>query len=264
MARDSNNGSLYENYIESEKINSLWVFGYGSLCWKPGFEFDNVVIGHVKGFSRKFWQGNTTHRGTEGNPGRVATLIDDEDHNCVYGAAFAVSEMSAIPYLTKRECSLGGYDTRFCTFYPISGEPIKVLIYIATPENSLWLGDAPAHVIASQVVKTSGPSGHNAEYVLRLANFMREYFPDVEDVHLFELEFEIISRIRAKRMCLQTLMGSGDGCISLNKKLLVNSGRNRNGSQRHNGLRDEPARSNTSMFHYTDTVAGKSLRCVNI
>jgi cation transport protein ChaC len=45
--------------------SGLWIFGYGSLCWHPGFEFDKSLTGFVRGFSRKFWQGNTTHRGTE-------------------------------------------------------------------------------------------------------------------------------------------------------------------------------------------------------
>lgn len=47
------------------KSNKLWVFGYGSLCWHPGFEYTNTQLGFIRGYSRKFWQGNTVHRGTE-------------------------------------------------------------------------------------------------------------------------------------------------------------------------------------------------------
>ena len=54
---------------------SLWVFGYGSLCWRPGFQYGDSVIGHIEGFSRRFWQGNTTHRGTEEKVDKINNFI---------------------------------------------------------------------------------------------------------------------------------------------------------------------------------------------
>ena len=56
---------------KEDHSNSLWVFGYGSLCRRPGFEYGDSVVGHIRGFSRKFWQGNTTHRGTPDQVSRI-------------------------------------------------------------------------------------------------------------------------------------------------------------------------------------------------
>lgn len=49
---------------QETRPSAVWVFGYGSLCWYPGFEYSKCITGYIRGYTRKFWQGNTTHRGT--------------------------------------------------------------------------------------------------------------------------------------------------------------------------------------------------------
>ncbi|KAJ8981476.1 hypothetical protein NQ317_007002 [Molorchus minor] len=242
---------LQEEVFENES-KALWVFAYGSLCWKPGFKFNKAVTGHVKGYKRRFWQGNVTHRGTEERPGRVVTLVEDSKGE-VHGVAYAISGEAAIPYLSKRECQLGGYISHFATFHPISGEAFKVLVYVATPKNPLWMGDADEGAIAEQIIDCSGPSGHNVEYLVRLANFMRDHFSDNHDAHLFNLEKEVLSLIDRKNMCLNTLMGSGEGCVTFIK---------RNTSSRSSDRNDEEDR--TDSFEHTTRIEEKTLRCLNL
>lgn len=242
---------------DNDSDTALWVFGYGSLCWHPGFAFKRSAIGHVKGFARRFWQGNTTHRGTAEKPGRVATLVEDKE-GIVYGRAFQVQDGAALPYLEKRECSLGGYVTTISNFYSReTGRSFPVIIYIATSANEHWLGEAPLHSIATQIFESCGPSGHNVEYLIRLAEFMHRYMPEADDDHLFTLESMVRWRIHEKNACLATLMGNRDFSINLKDLEEGEAAGGDTGDMVAGNLRETD-------FQFVSRIPATKLRCVRM
>lgn len=229
---------------------SVYIFGYGSLIWNPGFDYAECLTGYVRGFSRKFWQGNVTHRGTNETPGRVVTLVED-NIGITWGCAYKVTGDYALKYLEMRECTLGGYEMKYTKFFPrvasefsgITGEAFPVILYIATPTNSHWLGDDEPVKIAKQIVDASGPSGHNIEYLLRLAIFMREEIPHAVDEHLFELEKLVREEIIRRKICVHSVMGHQPQRIQ----------RDYHETQHRNVT-----------FAHSSRVPEKKLRCLNI
>lgn len=188
----------------------MWVFGYGSLIWNPGFEYLDSKIGFIKGYVRRFWQGNDFHRGNPDKLGRVATLIEDEQ-GLTWGRAFLLgpSAASSLTYLDSRESKLGGYSTTFVTFQPRDGteDPFPVLLYVAPPSSRLYMGPAPLPQVATEIAEATGHCGHNAEYLLRLATFMKEHVPDAWDEHLYLLEHLVRSRLKEKNISVEEIMG---------------------------------------------------------
>lgn len=176
---------------------SLWIFGYGSLVWKPDFKYRRSQVGYIQGYKRRFWHGDNFHRGTDELPGRVVTLIEEDDAS-TWGVAFEVtgSQMEeSLGYLNVRETACGGYVTKMVDFFP-EGEshaPVQALVYIATSDNPRYLGPARPEVIGAQIAMSRGKTGHNLEYLLRLAEFMRGSCPHVDDHHLFSIELAALT-----------------------------------------------------------------------
>ncbi len=166
--------------------DQVWLFGYGSLIFKVDFPYLESRPASIRGWSRRFWQGSHDHRGTLNNPGRVVTLIEDRDAVCG-GIAFLV-DASVFNQLDVREKN--GY-LRFTTEMNfVDGTHDKGLVYIATPDNEAYLGEASECDIARQICCAEGTSGPNCEYLIELARSLREL--GLNDRHVFEIEMHIL------------------------------------------------------------------------
>ena len=165
--------------------NETWLFGYGSIMWKTGFNFENRELCHVKGWTRRFWQGSTDHRGTPEFPGRVVTLIESASEHC-WGTAYRLPASDAnniLEDLDYRE--KGGYDRTDLSLTLDSGRTIAGITYIAQPRNHNYLGESPLEDIARQITFSTGPSGSNKEYILKLHQTLEQY--DIQDDHVATL-----------------------------------------------------------------------------
>ncbi|AUX22950.1 gamma-glutamyl cyclotransferase [Sorangium cellulosum] len=165
-----------------------WIFGYGSLIWRPAFRFEQMAPGYITGWARRFWQGSIDHRGVPGAPGRVVTLIPEPGARC-WGVAYRVAAADldeVLRALDHRE--QGGYvrhDVPLTLADPALATTRTATVYVATPDNPHYLGAAPLADIAAQVLASRGPSGSNVEYVLRLAEALAAM--GAEDEHVAAL-----------------------------------------------------------------------------
>jgi len=180
-----------------------WIFGYGSLVWRPAFAWLERRPAWIEGFARRFWQGSSDHRGRPGAPGRVVTLIEQAEARC-WGTAYRLDPGVAQGVLAELDArERGGYERREVRLCLPQGRPqeprgpadrgtqpdaaeVAGLLYFADERNPNYLGHAPLPAIADQVRGAEGPSGRNLEYVLRLAAALREM--GAEDGHVFALE----------------------------------------------------------------------------
>jgi len=171
-----------------------WIFGYGSLLWRPDFPHLERAVASLRGFCRRFWQGSPDHRGRPETPGRVVTLVEAPGEAC-WGAAYRVEPSAwdgVVGGLDRRES--GGFERVDVDVALADGSPRRALVYVAPAGNPNFLGPAPLAAMAAQVLGASGRSGSNTDYVLRLAAAVREL--GQRDDHVFELADRIAAASR--------------------------------------------------------------------
>ena len=167
---------------------TMWVFGYGSLLWNPGFEVAESVIGTLPGYARSFCMRSIHHRGTEEHPGLVLALDEQPDHACA-GMALRVApglEAQTLEYLRERELISSAYVERNLTVTLSDGRDVMAVVYVVDETHVQYCGGLPLEEQARIISTAVGGRGPNTEYLYNTASHLREiglHDPDLDWLH---------------------------------------------------------------------------------
>jgi glutathione-specific gamma-glutamylcyclotransferase len=146
----------------------LWVFGYGSLMWRPGFEFIEQVPARLIGEHRALCVYSFDHRGTPEKPGLVLGL--DRGGAC-RGVAFRVAAKlrgATVEYLRSREQTTHVYREvmRSLWLENEARERVSALAYVVDRGHVQYAGRLSLADQLRFVQQGHGRSGNNRDYVL--------------------------------------------------------------------------------------------------
>lgn len=162
----------------------LWVFGYGSLIWNPGFPVAERALATLHGYHRSFCMSSIHHRGTEAEPGLVLALDPAEGASC-RGLAFRVRDEDAtgtVAYLRERELISSAYVERILPVVLESGEEVAALVYVVDTGHVQYVGGLSLEMQARIIANATGGRGPNTEYLWNTVAHLEEL--GIEDADL--------------------------------------------------------------------------------
>ncbi|RWB68255.1 MAG: gamma-glutamylcyclotransferase [Mesorhizobium sp.] len=152
-------------------MGDFWVFGYGSLIWRPGFAHVETRRARLYGYRRSLCVYSFVHRGTRARPGLVLGL--DRGGSCI-GLAYRVPgnlRDEALSYLRERELVTSVYlermlDVQLGRNGKGEGVSVEAVAYIVDRQHEQYAGALDADHAARIVRGAVGQSGRNEDYVL--------------------------------------------------------------------------------------------------
>ncbi len=144
--------------------HDLWIFAYGSLMWRPGFEAEEIVHARLVGWRRSFCIYSRFHRGSDRRPGLVLGL--DRGGAC-RGIAYRVARGLAaevLAYLWHREMPRYAYLPRTLAAR-IGGRTARCVTFIADRASPKYAGRLTAEQAARVISGAAGERGTNRDYL---------------------------------------------------------------------------------------------------
>ena len=169
----------------------MWVFGYGSLLWNPGFNYQHYKLARLKGYRRSFCMSSIHHRGTVKDPGLVLALDKSEGSECC-GLAFYVApenEQQTLEYLRERELISSAYLEINVEIVDADGVTDPAVTYVID-QNHIQYCAGLALPRQAEIISTAvGDRGHNAEYLFNTVDKLKSL--DIRDAELEWLERDV-------------------------------------------------------------------------
>jgi cation transport protein ChaC len=179
----------------------LWVFGYGSLMWSPGFPHLERSVGLLRGYHRALCILSTRYRGTHRRPGLVMGLC--RGGSC-WGMAFRVPAARvpmALAKLWNREMPRRVYKVKLVPVRITRGRRVRALAFIADPAHPQFARELDLRSRAQMVAQGVGERGPCTEYIRSTLQHMADL--GVGDPHLTRV-LERAEAMRAKACSRRT------------------------------------------------------------
>lgn len=163
---------------------ALWVFGYGSLLWDPGFTPVERAIATLPNYHRSFCMRSIHHRGTEQNPGLVLALDEAAGAHCT-GLALKVApgeEAAVLDYLRERELISAAYLEKRLDIDLADGRRVPAVAYVIDPHHVQYCGGLPLQEQARIIAGAVGGRGPNTEYLFNTTDHLRALGLEDEDL----------------------------------------------------------------------------------
>lgn len=145
----------------------MWVFGYGSLIWNPGFEYDRKEIAQLFGYQRSFCMRSIHHRGTPEEPGLVLALDQLQSASCT-GVAFHVPDQQkdeTLLYLRDRELISSAYLEENLSITLQTGTVHEAVTYVIDAQHVQYCGGLAMEEQAQIISYAEGGRGFNRDYL---------------------------------------------------------------------------------------------------
>ncbi len=184
--------------IKVPKGEELWVFGYGSLMWDPGFPVQQQAATRLWGYHRAFCVWSHRYRGTPEAPGLVLGL--KHGGSCL-GIAFRVAKRhheATIDYLYRREMLSGVYRPGF-HIAEMDGERRRVLAFVADHAHTQFAGRLDHADAARIIARSHGRRGPNIDYLANTVAHMDALGIGDGPLHRLLLDVRLLYEQRKQR-----------------------------------------------------------------